>query len=411
MNILIRSARVLDPASSHHGKRVDIHLQRGRIAGIGRSLKVSGARVIEEDDLFVSPGWIDLRANFRDPGMEQKENLLSGAAAARAGGFRTVVLMPSTQPVVDSKPAIEYLLSSSRSLPVRVLPTGALSAGLEGKQLAGMYDMHRAGAVAFTDDKAPVGTELLVRALEYTADFGGLIMTFPHDPGVSPGAMMHEGASSTALGLRGIPALAEELRLHRDLEILRYCGGRMHVSLISTAGSVDLIRKAKRSGLQVTCAVAAHQLFYLDEDLHSFDTNLKVLPPLRGSADRKALIKGLQDGTIDAICSDHSPEDHEHKVLEWDYAGYGISGIQGVFHTALTAAEDKVELETIVNCLSSGPAAILGISANVVEEGHSDDLTVFSPSGTTAFTRESWKSRSLNFPAMGKELKGRVFSW
>ncbi|MFN9801288.1 MAG: dihydroorotase, partial [Bacteroidota bacterium] len=142
---------------------------------------------------------------------------------------------------------------------------------------------------------------------------------------MSPGAMMHEGASSTALGLRGIPALAEELRLHRDLEILRYCGGRMHVSLISTAGSVDLIRKAKRSGLQVTCAVAAHQLFYLDEDLHSFDTNLKVLPPLRGSADRKALIKGLQDGTIDAICSDHSPEDHEHKVLEWDYAGYGIS--------------------------------------------------------------------------------------
>ncbi|MFN8699659.1 MAG: dihydroorotase [Flavobacteriales bacterium] len=408
MNTLIKSALVIDPQSPHHGKTRDIHIRNGVISEIAARIDAPKASVIKGKGLHISPGWIDLRANFRDPGAEYKETFRSGSEAAKAGGFTRVVLMPSTAPAVDHKAGVEYVVSKNPQLPVHLYATCTLSAHHEGKQLSEMADMSAAGAIAFTDDKSPVSTELMSRALEYSRNLGGLVMTFPLDPGINPGAMMHEGPTSTAMGLKGTPALAEELRVHRDLELLKYSGGRLHISLISTAGSVELIRKAKKSGLQVTCAVAAHQLAFTDEDMIGFDSNLKVLPPFRSSADRKALIAGLKDGTIDAICSDHSPEDHEHKVLEWEYANYGMSSIQTAFHCALQSTEGKLDTAELIGKFTSGPARVLGVNMSVIREGEPAEITVFSTEERTHFTRTNWKSLSLNSPFLGKELKGRV---
>jgi dihydroorotase len=410
MNTLIKSALVIDPKSPHHGKTRDILLRNGVISEIAARIDAPKATVIKGKGLCVSPGWIDLRANFRDPGAEYKETFRSGTEAAKAGGFTRVVLMPSTSPVVDHKAGVEYIVSKNAQLPVHLYATGTLSAQQEGKQLSEMADMSAAGAIAFTDDKSPVSTELMCRALEYSRNFNGLLMTFPLDPGINPGAMMHEGPTSTAMGLKGTPALAEELRVYRDLELLKYSGGRLHISLISTAGSVEMIRKAKKSGLQVTCAVAAHQLAFTDEDMIGFDSNLKVMPPFRSAADRKALIAGLKDGTIDAICSDHSPEDHEHKVLEWEYANYGISGIQTAFHCALQSTEGKLEPAELIGKFTSGPAKVLGVNTSVIREGDAAEITVFSTEESTHFTRENWKSLSFNSPFLGKEMKGRVYT-
>jgi dihydroorotase len=409
MNTLIKSALVIDPQSPHHGKTRDILLRNGVISEIAARIDAPKATVIKAKGLCVSPGWIDLRANFRDPGAEYKETFRSGAEAAKAGGFTRVVLMPSTSPVVDHKAGVEYIVSKNTQLPVYLYATGTLSAHHEGKQLSEMVDMSAAGAVAFTDDKSPVSTELMCRALEYSRNFNGLVMTFPLDPGINPGAMMHEGPTSTAMGLKGTPAIAEELRVYRDLELLKYSGGRLHISLISTAGSVEMIRKAKKSGLQVTCAVAAHQLAFTDEDMIGFDSNLKVMPPFRSAADRKALIAGLKDGTIDAICSDHSPEDHEHKVLEWEYANYGISSIQTTFHCALQSTAGKLEPAELIGKFTSGPARVLGVNTSIIHEGEPAEITVFSTEETTHFTRNNWKSLSFNSPFLGEEMKGRVY--
>jgi dihydroorotase len=408
MKTLVRSAVILDPRSAHHGMERDVLIGDGIIERIESRIEETSADLITAQKLFLTPGWIDLRANFRDPGAEHKESLETGSKAARRGGFTRVVLMPSTSPPTHSKSGIEYLLGQARSLPVKIYPTGALSQDMEGRQLTEMYDMHSSGAIAFTDDKYPTETQLMVRALEYTRSFGGLVMTFPFDPGVNPGAMMHEGPTSTSMGLKGLSPLSEELRLHRDLRLLAYCGGRLHVSLISTAGSVDLIRRAKQDGLAVTCAVAAHQFSYTDTDLESFDSNLKVIPPFRSNEDRLALIAGLMDGTIDAICSDHSPEDFESKAVEWEYASYGINGIETAFCTAFTELENHLALEELVRCFTSGPARVLGVSENTIREGSPAEITLFSASENTRIDSNNRSSRSMNNPFYNRTLRGRV---
>jgi len=405
---LIRSAIILDPTSAHHGKKRDILIVDRQIVKIAAKIEEKKANDIKTPGLYVSPGWIDLRAHFRDPGEEQKESLQSGAEAARRGGFTRVVLMPSTQPPVDTKTGVEYLNHKASGLPLQLYPTGTLSQKLEGKQLAELFDMHLSGAIAFTDDKQPVSTELMTRSLEYARNFGGLVMSFPFDPGVNPGGMMHEGPTSTGMGIKGLSSLSEEMRLHRDLSLLAYCGGRLHVSLISTSGSVDLIRKAKKNGLAVTCAVAAHQLAFTDEDMIGFDSNLKVLPPFRSKSDRKALIAGLKDGTIDAICSDHSPEDHEHKVLEWEYANYGISSIENTFSIALEQLRDHLEPADLIAKFTSGPASVLGVETARIEEGETAELTAFSLTESTTYALTDRGSKSVNTPFGGKTLIGKI---
>lgn len=409
MKTLIKSALVVDPSSAHHGKRRDILIHNKKIVSIAASIDEASAKTITAKGLCVSPGWIDLKANFCDPGFEYKENLQSGVEAAERGGFKTVVLMPSTFPVTDSRTGIENTISKTAKSEVQILQTGCLSEKMEGKQLSEMFDMFSAGALAFTDDKNNVSTELMSRALEYSKNFDGLIMSFPYDRGVSAQGQIHEGAASVSLGMKGIPHVSEELRIQRDIELLRYNGGRLHFMLISTAKSVELIRKAKKEGLSITCGIAAHQLSFLDEDLKTFDTNLKVLPPFRTREDKKAIINGLKDGTIDAICSDHTPEDVEHKVREFEDAAFGLAGIETAFCAAFTVLEKSLSLEEIIAKFTSGPAGILGQEKQTIAEGEDDDITIFSTEENTLFTRSSWKSKSMNNPFLEQELRGRVY--
>jgi len=408
MKTLIKAALVIDSRSKHHGKKRDILIENQQIVKIGANITEPKAKVISEKNLSVSPGWVDLKAFLADPGFEHKETIESGLKAAEKGGFRYVVSTPLTSPVIDTKGQVEYILSQSKKSKVNLLPTGCLSKKGEGKQLADMYDMSKAGAVAFTDDKHNVGTELMVRALDYSRNFGGLIISFPYDPGVNPGAMIHEGLTSVQMGMKGLSAASEEIRLRRDIELLRYVGGKMHVSLISTAGSVALIRQAKKDGLNITCAIAAHQLSFTDEDMMGFDSALKVFPPFRTKEDQKAIIKGLKDGTIDAICSDHTPEEIEHKDLEFEYASNGISGIQTAFSVALTALSKELELSNIIEKFSTGPASVLGISYPIIEEGQEASLTIFDDKTERTFGKEEWESKSFNSPFFHKNLIGRV---
>jgi dihydroorotase len=291
---------------------------------------------------------------------------------------------------------------------VNLLTAGTLSSGLEGKQLSEMFDMKQSGAVAFTDDKENVGTELMVRALDYSRNFDGMIISFPMDKGVNPGGMLHEGPTSVSMGLKGLSSASEEIRLTRDIELLRYCGGRLHVSLISTAGSVELIKKAKKDGLNITASIASHQLAFTDADMSSFDSNLKVLPPFRGESDKKALIKGLKDGVIDAICSDHSPEDHEHKVLEFEYANYGISSIQTSFAVAYEALKNTLSLEEILSKFTTGPAHVLKSELPIIKEGNSAALTIFATETEQTFGKKEWKSKSINSPFFNTKFSVRV---
>ncbi len=408
MKVLIKSARIVDGRSPLNGKKRDILLENGKIVAIATSINEAKARVITAKGLCLSPGWIDLRANFCDPGFEFKEDLQSGMEAALHGGFGTVVLMPSTHPVIDCKSNVEYIRAQTQGKPLRVLIAGCLSDKMQGKQLSEMFDMHQSGAIAFTDDKHSVSSELMLRALEYTRNFNGLVMSFPMDYGVSSHGQMSECPTSVAMGTKGIPHAAEEIRLMRDIELLRYAGGRMHVSLISTAKSVELIRKAKKDGLQITCAVAAHQLFFLEDDLYTFDTNLKVLPPFRSKADRKALIAGLKDGTIDAICSDHCPQDVEHKVREFEDASFGMSSIEAAFVMAYSALQSHMSIDEIVEKFVHRPAQILQIESPEVKEGSSGKWTLFSEDESTQWDVSSWKSKSKNFAAFNHSFKGAV---
>lgn len=408
MRTLIKSALIQDKRSPLHGKTRDLLIEDNLILKIGAKITEKADRIISGKKIVIMPGAIDLRANFRDPGQEEKEDIHTGLSAAKAGGFKYVVVMPSTTPITDNKAAIEYLVRKSESHSTILLPTGALSIKMEGKQLAEMYDMQCSGAVAFTDDKKNVSTEMMVRALEYASNIDSLIMSFPFDPGVNPGGLINEGKISVETGMKGISNAAEEVRLSRDIELLRYCGGSLHVSLISTAGSVDKIRKAKKEGLSITCSIAAHQLMYTDADLASFDSNYKVFPPFRSKADQKALISGLKDGTIDGICSDHSPEDHEHKVLEFEYAAFGISSIQTTIFTAIHALLPHMPLEDILDKFTLMPAQILHLEYPAIIEGSTAALTILDLETEQSFGRDIWKSKSIFNPMYGLKIKGAV---
>lgn len=406
MRWLIKSARIIQPGHSLHEKQRDILIEDGVITSIRAKITDDTAQEIRYSNLCVSPGWIDLQADFRDPGEEYKEGLNTGLDAAAAAGFTQVVVMPRTQPVVDSVGQLNYLLRERGRHPVAVLPAGALSQGCKGKQLAELYDLHRNGAVAFTDDTNDLRGELLRRALDYTRSFDGIVMVRPHDADLAGEGLMHEGLTSTRNGLKGIPVMVETTRVQRDLEILRYTGGRLHFQSISAAESIKLIRAAKREGLQVTCAVAAHHLFFTDEHLAGYDRNLKVLPPLRTEKDRKALLKGVQDGTIDAICSDHRPEDIEHKKREFAQASFGIGAIEQTFGAALAAGLSE---DIIVTKLTTGPADVLGMDTPLLEEEQVANLTLFSPKGLDAINAADLVSRAWNNPYVGRELPGKIY--
>jgi len=409
MHVLLRQARVHDPQSGFHNQVVDIFIEDGMIREIGRRLDVRADNVIEGKDLQVSPGWVDVFADYREPGFEQKETIATGLAAAAAGGFTQVLLAPNTQPALDNKSAIQYVLRQAHGHAVVLRPLGAVSQRVEGKELAEMLDMYHYGAVAFTDGWKPVqNPNLMLKALEYVKAFGGIVLQLPVDQLLSAGGLMHEGPVSTRLGMAGIPELAETLMVHRDIELLRYTGSKLHLTGISSAASVDMIRRAKEEGLQITCSVTPYHLALTDEALAGYSSLYKVTPPLRSEIDRQALIAGLKDGTIDCIASHHRPQEWDAKAKEFEYAAAGMNIQQIAFAVAWDAVRKQVGHERLIEALTAVPRTIFGIGHNGLRQGDEAELTIFTFAADTMLTTENNQSASMNNPFAGKPLAGKV---
>jgi dihydroorotase len=408
MKILIKSAKLIDKSSEFHNKTVDVLVESGLIKNISKTPLTDNAdKIIEGKNLHLSIGWFDLKANFREPGEEWKETIHTGALAAKKGGFTSVGVMPTTTNPTDNRASIEFIKNRSLNLGVNVLPYGAISKDLKGENLAEIFDMNDGGAIAFTDNKEHLNTGLTSRALLYSKSNNLLITSFPYEKSISKNGQMHEGVASTKLGLKPIPNLAEELQIQRDLSLVEYHNTSIHFSTISTKEGVELIREAKQKGLQVTCDIAAHQLSFKDEDLVTYDTNFKVLPPFRGQDDIDALIEGLEDGTIDAICSDHTPHDIESKKLEFEHADFGIIGLETAFGALNTVLNNKVELETIIEKLTINPRNIVKLNIPQIKVGEKAELTIFDPSLKWTFTEKDIKSKSKNTPFIGTEFIGK----
>lgn len=406
MNILIKSCTLVSPASPHHLKVVDVLIENGIISKIATDIKPSETKTIDAKGKYLSVGFFDLNANLGELGLENKEDFISGSAAAAAGGFTGVGVMPNTQPPVDAKAQVEYLKNRAKGLLVDIYPYGTISQKKEGKDLAEMYDMTQSGAVAFTDGTAPVqDAGLMERALLYAKGFDALVISYPEDSSIAGKAKMNEGEMSTYLGMKGIPNIAEELMIVRDLYLAEYTQSKIHFTSISTAHSVALIKAAKAKGLQVTCDVTAHHLVLTEKALHDFDTHYKVKPPLRTNTDVEALLAGIKDGTIDAVVSQHTPHEIEFKEVEFETAAYGITGLQTALPLLFKAGLNAQE---IVEKLAIGPRDILGLPQPEIKEGAQANLTLFDESEWD-YTTENNYSKSKNSPFIGEKLKGKVW--
>lgn len=406
MTILLRQARILSPGSPHHQLVRDILVEDGMIREIAENIEAPGARVIAHEHLHVSPGWMDLFAHFCDPGLEHKETLETGAAAAAAGGFTHVCVIPNTVPAISQKAQVEYICHRSASLTVQVMPLGSVSRNAEGKDLAEMYDMHDSGAVAFSDGTLPIQSgALMAKALQYVKKINKPIIQIPDERSLSAHGLMHEGIVSTRLGLPGKPAIAEEIMIARDIELLRYTGSALHLTGISTRKGLQLIRDAKSEGLNLTCSVTPYHLSFTDEDLAGYDTNLKVYPPLRSADDRAALLEGLLDGTVDAIASHHLPQHSDDKVCEFEYAKHGMITLESLFGVANRVLGNPGKL---VELLAIAPRKILNMPVPSIREAEPACLTLFDPREEYIFTRDMIRSRSSNSPFIGQQLTGKV---
>lgn len=412
MNLLIKQATIVDSNNSHNGKVVDILIEKGVITQIKKSITPEkGVKTVEGDNLHVSAGWLDMQVNFCDPGNEHKETLEKGLKAAAKGGFTGVAIMSGTNPPLHNKAQIDYVVNKAKSNAVDVYPVGTLSYNQEGKDLSEMYDMQLSGAVAFSDYKKPIkDAGLILRALQYSNNINSFIITHCDDKTISHGGLMNEGVTSTRLGLKGMPALAEEIMLQRNIQILEYTGGKMHIPTISTKGSVELIKKAKAKKLNITCGVAAYNLLLDETEVEGFDTNFKVNPPLRTKEDVEALKKAVADGIIDVIVSDHNPQDIESKDLEFDLADNGMVGLESCFGVANAALSSKASLETVIDTVTKNPRSILGLKEVAVKEGEDANLTIFNPGKKFVFEKSHIVSSNKNSGFIGKELKGEVIA-
>jgi dihydroorotase len=399
---------------------LDILVKEGVIAEIGPGIQAPTPETVvhQHNGAFASIPWLDLGVYVCDPGYEHREDVYSAAAAAAAGGFGALVTMPNTLPAVHSKSEITYLKSKSAGLPVAFYPLGAISNDCAGKDIAELYDMHTAGAVAFTDGASAIqDAGLLLRAMQYVTAFNGLVINRPHHKTIASGGQMHEGIVSTSLGLKGIPALSEHLMVQRDLSLLEYAGpaARLHLHLVSTAKSVDMIRAAKAAGLNVTASVALANLCYTDQALameegaSPFDTSLKTMPPLRSCPDAEALIAGVNDGTIDFICTNHTPWDEEAKNLEFPYAEFGMTGLETAYPMYNMFLAQHIPIERFVDAIAVQPRQLLGLPVPALETGAPARFTIFHPETAWTLTTGQVQSKSLNTPLLGKMLQGRAY--
>lgn len=412
MDLLLKNVKIVQQGNNLNGTKKDILIEKGKIVQIRKNIKANKTtKVYSAPNLHVSVGWIDFRTSIADPGHEYVEDLNSTLSAAAHGGYTAIVTMPTTKPVVDNKSGIEYIINKSKNNIVDIFPTGALSIKAEGEDIAEMYDMKQAGAVAFTDNKNSINNpSLLNRALLYNLSFNGLIINFPYTASLSKKGQINEGIISTELGLKGIPSLSEELMVNRDIYLAEYCNSPIHLSNISTKKSVELIKDAKKRGIRVTCDVNSYHLYLTDKELENFDTNYKVIPPLRTKQDVTALIKGIKDGTIDIICSDHTPVDIEDKQCEFDHAAFGMINLQTSFSIQNSSLEKKLDLEKSIELITTNPRNILKIKTPIIKEGEDANLTLFDPSVEWKLNSDELKSNAKNSPFVGKKLKGKALA-
>jgi len=411
MNILIKNGRVIDPANGVDEK-LDILVSEGRIAKLGKpgSITANGAGVVDVDQRLVVPGLIDMHVHLREPGFEYKETIASGAAAAAAGGFTSVCCMPNTNPVNDSRSVAEFILSQARQAPARVYPIGAVTKGSKGEELTEMGELFSAGCVAVSDDGKPVmNAAVMRRALEYSKIFDMLIISHCEDSALAAKGVMNEGIVSTELGLRGIPSAAEDVMTARDIALAELTGGRLHIAHVSTAGSVQMIRDAKARGVKVTAETCPHYFSLTDEAVRGYNTMAKMNPPLRTAADVEAIKQGLRDGTIDVIATDHAPHAADEKAGEFDYAPFGIVGLETALGLALKLVEEGVlPLVELLAKMSARPAAILKLDKGSLSPGFDADITIIDPTVEWMVKSSEFKSKSRNTPFEGWKLKGRA---
>lgn len=408
MKLLIKQARIVDPSSPFNGQSADILIDNGIISKIGIALPDKADKEIAIEGLHASPGWVDVFANFADPGYEFKETLETGAAAAAAGGYTDVMVIPNTNPSIHNKAGVEYITHKSKSLPVNIHPIGAITKNTEGKELAEMYDMKSSGAAAFSDGINCVQSAgLLVKALQYVKAFDGILIQLPDDKSINPHGLMNEGIVSTQLGLPGKPAMAEELIVARDIKLARYAGSRLHFTGVSTKKSLEYIKRGKESGTAVSCSVTPYHLFFCDEDLTDYNTNLKVNPPLRTKEDRVALQQAILNGTVDSLATHHLPHEYDSKVIEFEYAKFGMIGLETAYGVLATAVPG-ITAARCVELLAVNPRKLFGLNQASIKEGNPATLTLFSPAVKWTVSPENIKSKSSNSPFIGRELTGKV---
>lgn len=406
MNVLIKSATIVDPKSDFHNQTLDILIEKGQITQIAKQItNQKNYKEIQLENLHVSQGWFDSSVSFGEPGYEERETITNGLKTAALSGFTAVAVNSNTNPVIDSYADISFLKGKASGNAVNLYPIGALTKDGKGDDLAELFDMKNAGAVAFYDYQKPISNPNLMKlALQYASNFDGLVCSFPQESKISGVGVMHEHVMSTSLGLKGNPALAEELQIVRDLFLLEYTGGKLHIPTISTAKSVELIRQAKQNKLDVSCSVAIHNLILTDAELIIFNTNAKVLPPLRTQTDCNALIEGLKDGTIDMVTSDHNPIDIEHKKIEFDYAKNGSIGLESAFG----ALNQVLTLKKSIDVLTRGKERF-SIEQQPIAVGTEANITLFNPTTDYTFTKANIHSTSKNTIFENKALKGKAY--
>ncbi|PZD78208.1 dihydroorotase family protein [Mesonia sp. K7] len=404
MKILLKNVTVIQPQSKFHQQKVHLFIENGIIKKIDKKGDSKADKVIEIKDLHISEGWFDSSVSFGEPGYEDRETLENGLKTTAKSGFTQIALNPNTLPVSDTATALEFLQKNNAKSPVQVYPVGALTQQSKGEHLAELFDMQKVGAIVFGDYKRPVANANLLKiALQYAKPFGGIIQSFPLDQSIARTGYVNEGKESTILGLKGIPNIAEEMQIERDLTLLAYTEGKLHIPTISTKRSVELIKKAKKDGLDVSCSVSVHHLFYTDDKLESFNANYKVLPPLRTKEDNKALQKAVKDGTIDMITSDHQPIEIEGKKVEFENAAYGTIGLESAFGVCnkILGTEKTIEMFT-------QSKKRFGIENSIIKENEKANLTLFTTNETSTLSESNLYSTCKNAIFLGEKLQGKV---
>lgn len=408
-DLLIRNGRAIDP-SQQMDALADVLIREGRIAAIGPNLAAPQAQRLDASGRIVAPGFIDLHTHLREPGREHAETIESGGRAAAAGGFTSVLAMPNTRPVNDNAAVTHFIIQTARQQsPVNVFPVGAISEGSRGEQLAAIGEMREAGIVAISDDGMPVmNSGLMRRAMSYASGFGLTVIDHCEDLDLSAGGLMHEGYTAVRYGLGGISSTSEEVMVARNILLAAETGAKFHVAHLSTAGSLEMVREAKRRGLPVTCEVTPHHFTLLDEDVTDYDGNYKMKPPLRSRQDREALLQGLADGTADAIASDHAPHPGSEKMQEFELAPFGIIGLETALGLALERLVHSglIGLTRLVELFSVNPARIVGLDRGTLKVGAAADITIFDPERRWTYDVNQTQSRSRNTPFHGYSFRG-----